>query len=86
MSGGWKQAGEERSPHRVGFKARVGVRVIANAIISLVCFVLLDSGCLSRFMSGPVRQFETPLGHQARGRAMSVAPVFMDNPDGCLGR
>jgi hypothetical protein len=33
-----------------------------------------------------VRQLDDPWGHQARGKAWSVAPFLADNPNGCLGQ
>ncbi len=37
-------------------------------------------------LTGSVRQLVPPWGHQARGRARSVAPFLTDNPNGCLGQ
>jgi hypothetical protein len=33
-------------------------------------------------LSGSARQLDQPWGHQARGRARSVVPVFNHNPNG----
>ena len=37
-------------------------------------------------LTGSVRQLVQPWGHQARGRARSVAPFLTVNPNGCLGQ